>query len=121
MKTMTITGILIALCASAPAAAQRGGGGGGAGPVAMPRAEIQRIDVGRTINPGRDIRIGRGDAMGGGVTGTRIRHRIDPDPSNHHARRRWNAAHPPGHDPARRRWNAANPSEPDPSRRREDR
>ncbi|HEY5711600.1 MAG TPA: hypothetical protein VIT38_06870 [Allosphingosinicella sp.] len=118
MKTMTITGIAILLCIAAPAAAQRGGGGG-TGPVAMPRAEIQRIDPGRTISPARDIEIRRGDATGG-VTGTRIPHRIDPHrPPNHHARRRWNAANPPPHDHARRRWNAANPS--DPSRRREDR
>jgi hypothetical protein len=120
MKTITMTGIFIALCISAPAVAQRGGGGG-TGAVAVPRAEIQRIDTGRTINPARDIAISRGDSLGG-LTGTRIRHRIDPDrPPNHQARRRWNAAHPPQHDPARRRWNAANPSVPDPSRRREGR
>jgi len=41
--------------------------------------------------------------------------RTQPAPeeeANHHARRRWNAAHEDDHH-ARRRWNAANPPAPD--------
>lgn len=115
MKTITMIGIAAALCLPALAAAQRGGGSaGGVQRVDVQRVEVQRIDTGRTITPSRDIEIGRGGAV---ETGTRLR-RPDPDRRAHNARRRWNAAHPPGPDPARRRWNAANPSDPDRTRRR---
>lgn len=115
MRTITMIGIAVALCVPALASAQRGGRAGG---VNVQRVDVRRIDMMRTITPGRDVDIARGVAVV--ETGTRIR-RPDPDRRRlHNARRRWNAAHPPGPNPARRRWNAAHPSDSDPSRRRED-
>jgi len=120
MKTITLIGIALALCVPALASAQRGGGGA----VTVQRGDIQRVDVrrvdtGRTLAPGRDIEIRRGDAVRG-ETGTRIR-RPDPDRRRLHnpARRRWyNATHPSNPHKARRRWyNATHPSAPDRPRR----
>lgn len=99
MKTISLIGIALALCAPALASAQRGGGPGTAG---VQRVEsVQRIDTGRTITPVRDIDISRGDVVRGPTveTGTRIRR-----PQHNPARRRWNAAHPPAGDAARRRY-----------------
>jgi hypothetical protein len=125
MKTIKMICVAVALCVPALASAQRGGGTGAVSQrvnvqrVDVGRADLRRIDTMRTITPGRDVDIARGAAVL--ETGTRIR-RPDPDRRRlHNARRRWNAAHPPGPNPARRRWNAAHPSDPDPSRRREDR
>lgn len=121
MKTITLIGIAVALCVPALASAQRGGGARAVNVqrVDVGRVDVRRIDTIRTITPGRDVNIARGVAVI--ETGTRIR-RPDPDRRRlHNARRRWNAAHPPGPNPARRRWNAAHPSDPDSSRRREDR
>jgi hypothetical protein len=126
MRIITTIGIAVALCVPALAAAQRGGG---AAAVNVPRVNVQRVDIRRvdvrrvetrpTITPGRDVTIARGFTLV--ETGTRIR-RPDPDRRRlHNARRRWNAAHPPGPNLARRRWNAAHPSDPDPAPRRADR
>jgi hypothetical protein len=116
MKTITLIGIAALLCVPASASAQRGGGAAGAPRVNVQRVEIRRVDPGRmAIDPGRDYVVARG-RLAELDTGTRIR-RPDPDRRRfHHARRRWNAAHP---DPnPRRRWyNATHPSDADPSRR----
>ena len=118
MKTISLIGVALALCVPALASAQRGGGGA----VAVLRGAIQRVDVqrvDRTLVPGREIEIRRGDVVRG-ETGTRIR-RPDPDRRRLHnpARRRWNAAHPSNPHLARRRWyNATHPSTSDRSRRR---
>jgi hypothetical protein len=121
MKTITMICVAAALCVPALASAQRGGGAGAirVQRVDVGRVDVRRIDTMRTITPGRDVNIARGVAVID--TGTRIR-RPDPDRRRlHHARRRWNAAHPPGPNPARRRWNAAHPSDSDSSPRREHR
>jgi hypothetical protein len=105
MKTMSLICAALALGVPALAPAQRGGGGMAAGGVQrVQRVDVQRIDPARTLTPGRDIDVRRGDAAGG-VTGTRLRRRDhDPDRRLHNpARRRWNAAHPPATDPSRRR------------------
>jgi len=118
MKTITMIGVAVALCVPSLASAQRGAaaGAGGAQRVPMQRVEIQRVDRGpATFAPGRDIVVARG-RLAEIDTGTRIR-RPDPDRRRfHHARRRWNAAHP-GPNPRRRWYNATHPSEADPSRR----
>lgn len=126
MRTITTIGVAVALCVPALASAQRAGG---AGAVNVQRVNVQRVDIRRvdvrrvdtrpTITPTRDVNIVRGVAVI--ETGTRIR-RPDPDRRRlHNARRRWNAAHPPGPNLARRRWNAAHPSDSDPDPRRADR
>jgi hypothetical protein len=97
MKTITMICVAAALCVPALASAQRGGG---AGAVRVQQVEsVRPVDTGRTIAV-RDIDIRRGDAV-----------RVRPVETGTHIRR-------PLHNPARRRWNAANPPGPNPARRR---
>lgn len=112
MKTITMIGIAALLGVPALASAQRGGGGAGGVQrvnvqrMDVRRVDVQRIDTRRTIDPARDVDIARGVAVI--ETGTRLRR---PDPTRrrlHHARRRWNAAHP-GPNPRRRWYNATHP------------
>ena len=96
---LNLAAVLLLAVAAVPASAQRGGASpGGAGLRAGGGLDVSMrgtVDSGRVLSRG-DMRIDPGD--------------------NHHARRRWNAAHGdtgtrirrPGHHQARRRWNAAN-------------
>jgi hypothetical protein len=121
MKTISLIGIALALCAPALASAQRGGGGGATvqrGDVQ--RVDIRRVDIDRGLVTAREVR--RGDVMRD-TTGTRIRRPdVEPERRRLHnpARRRWyNATHPANPHKARRRWwNATHPPAPDRSRRR---
>jgi hypothetical protein len=119
MKTLSIIAVALALGVPASALAQSAGRPA-AGEVRRSEAgslETRRIDTGR-IDTGRDAGRTLGTRIDSGpFTGSRIRRpEVRGERPNHHARRRWNAAHQrrdperrPDVDPSRRRASAESP------------
>jgi len=119
MKTLSIIAVALALGVPASALAQSAGRPA-AGEFRRGETvafESRRIDTGRT-DAGRDAGRTLGTRIDSGpITGTRIRRPdVRGERPNHHARRRWNAAHQrrdperrPNVDPSRRRAFAESP------------
>ena len=104
MKTLSIIAVALALGVPASALAQSAGRPA-AGEFRRSEAgslETRRIDTGR-IDTGRDAGRTLGTRIDSGpITGSRIRRpEVRGERPNHHARRRWNAAHQ-RRDPERR-------------------